>query len=326
MTYKKPSVSFQFTALLLVVLALNSAVFYFMLQSVYLSELRSQAQTVVANVEAFGSWVAKNGRVWVKDNSISYLGEMVVNPVDAPGETVHFYSKNPALAQREFSETVAASDSPAKFRMTSQNVMNPANAPDPFEKRALDAIRQGQLGDYAETLDNNYRYAKPVYHTASCIACHGDAALAPKDVLSRYGNKNGFGFAEGDVAGIISVTIPKRRLLGGSVSVFGAAELGAIVLSILLILWFIRRSIINPVRELTRVAELISRGQPAELNTTQINAASGNEIDQLKLATSRMNTSFALAMRKTHEARKKAQQAIRVAKVLKAQVDKKDDL
>ena len=45
----------------------------------------------------------------------------------------HFYSKNPALAQREFSEVVEKSSSPAKFRMTSHNFMNPVNKPDAFE-------------------------------------------------------------------------------------------------------------------------------------------------------------------------------------------------
>jgi methyl-accepting chemotaxis protein len=320
---KRLSISTQFVLLLVCVLVLNAGAFFLLLKNVYLQELRAQAQTVVANVDAFGSWVARNGRVWVREDQDSFLGQMDVHPVNDPEQTVTFYSKNPALAQREFSETVAASASPAKFRMTSQNVMNPANTPDAFESRALNNIQSFDLPEFFETVDGEYRYAKPVFHTAACISCHGSAANAPQDVLTRYGSENGFGFEEGDLAGIISVTIPQRNILAGSVSLFGIVEISAIALSILLILWFVRRTIIRPVHELTEMANSISRGQETDLDVSSIPLSSRNEIDQLKLATSRMKTSFNLSIRKVKEARSAAQKAIRVAKALKAQQSEK---
>jgi len=322
MAKKRLSLSVQFTLILVLVLIFNAVVFFYMLQNVYRQELKSQAQTVVANVEAFGTWVANNGRVWVKDNPESYLGKLAVTDPENANKIIHFYSKNPALAQREFSETVAASTSPAKFRMTSSNVMNPNNAPDTFERRALAAVGGNNLAEYFETVGNNYRYAKPVYHKASCIACHGDPEKAPADVVERYGRNNGFGFKEGDVAGIISVTIPQRNLLGGAVSVFGFIEVVAVFGSVLLILWFVRRQIILPVREITTTAEKISKGESPELVTKGIDSSSANEIDQLTLATNRMATSFSLALKKMAESRKAANQAIKVAKALKAQQQK----
>ena len=324
MAKRRPSISVQFVALMLLIVAINGVVFFYMLQNVYRQELKAQAQTVVANVEAFGSWVAKNGRVWVKDNPESFLGHLEVSSVDNPNQSIDFYSKNPALAQREFSESVAESASPAKFRMTSKNVMNPNNAADPFERRAIRAIENERLGEYFEIVGNDYRYAKPVFHTEACIACHGDAADAPVDVLTRYGSENGFGFKVGDVAGIISVTIPQRNLISGAVSVFGIIEVLTIAASILLILWFVRLQIISPVTEITALAEKISKGEPADLETNQINSESKHEIDQLKLATGRMATSFALAMKKMTESRKAAAQAVKVAKALKEQQSKQD--
>lgn len=321
---KRLPISTQFVLLLVCVLALNGGAFFLMLKNVYLQELRAQAQTVVANVEAFGSWVAQHGRVWVREDQDSFLGRMDVHPVNDPGQTTTFYSKNPALAQREFSETVAASDSPAKFRMTSQNVMNPANTPDAFESRALDNIQSADLPEFFESVGGEYRYAKPVFHTAACINCHGSADSAPQDVLTRYGAENGFGFEEGDLAGIISVTIPQRNILAGSASMFGIAGIASMALSILVILWFVRRRIIRPVHELTNMADNISRGQEADLDVGAIPASSRNEIDQLKLATSRMKTSFNLSIRKLKEARATAQKAIRVAKSLKAQQDQQN--
>ena len=324
MAQKRLSISVQFALILILVLILNGVLFYFMLQNVYRQELKAQAQTVVANVEAFGTWVANNGRIWVKDNPESYLGQLTVIDEENPSQDIHFYSKNPALAQREFSETVAESSSPAKFRMTSSNVMNPNNAPDDFEQRALAAVGGNSLVEYFETVGNDFRYAKPVYHKASCIACHGNASDAPSDVIERYGRENGFGFTEGDVAGIISVTIPQRNIFSGAVSVFGGLEILAIGFSVLLILWFVRRQIILPVKSITENAEKISKGESADISTEGISSASNNEIDQLTLATSRMATSFTLAMRKMTESRKAAQQAIKVAKALKAERQQKD--
>ena len=101
------------------------------------------AETVADNVDAFGSWVSQYGRVWVRDDNKSYLGQVtLVSAPDAAGgpaaaDVWHFYSKNPALAQREFSEVVEKSASPAKFRVTSHNFMNPVNKPDAFEAKAL---------------------------------------------------------------------------------------------------------------------------------------------------------------------------------------------
>ena len=122
----------------------------------------------------------------MKDDDKSYLGhasllqpeegtpEGTVPPPGTKLTPVDFYSKNPALAQREFSEVVERSPSQSKFRLTSHNVMNPNNKPDAFEEGALREIRDGNLKEYYELTDNGFRYARAVYQKASCIACHGD--------------------------------------------------------------------------------------------------------------------------------------------------------
>jgi len=114
------SIIMQFALVFVIALTLVVGSFYLVLESVYRSELKSQAETVADNVDAFGNWVSQYGRVWVKDDNKSYLGQVtLVNPADSgvPADQWHFYSKNPALAQREFSEVVEKSTSPAKFRM-----------------------------------------------------------------------------------------------------------------------------------------------------------------------------------------------------------------
>ena len=300
------SISTKFFLLVLLMLILNGVAYLLVLQNIYHAELRSQATTVVANVEAFGSWVAKHGRVWVKgDSEASFLSKVeLLDPSQANAAST-FYSKNPALAQREFSEVVALSSSPAKFRMTSHNVMNPVNKPDAFEKDALAQIGATNQTEFARLQDGEYRYAKAVFHTEGCIACHGDPAKAPADVISRYGDQNGFWFKEGDVAGIISVTIPAESLLTKFSNFVGPVELLLVMCSLLLALWFIRSALISPIKKLTGMAHEVSMGGTASIPVQEIPQDTHNEMDRLTVAVARMRNSTYLAIKKMREAQDK---------------------
>ncbi|TVZ37504.1 HAMP domain-containing protein [Alteromonadaceae bacterium 2753L.S.0a.02] len=317
MLQSKMPITAQLAMLLILVLAMNAGAYFLILQNLYDDELKTQAETVVDNVEAFGAWVSRSGRVWVKDGAQDYLSSEPVITPNGDGSVYHFYSKNPALATREFSEVVAASQSRAKFRMTSHNVMNPANAPDAFEQIALQEIRTKKLNTYATSTGDQFRYAKAVIHKASCISCHGSADTAPNDVIERYGRDNGFGFKEGDIAGIISVTLPRKSLFDSSLSIVSLIEVLVIVLSIVPILWFVRRAVLLPVKRLTHAAEQISKGQETDYDIANVPNKSSNEIHQLMMATARMKNSFNIAMKKMNEARAQANKAIKYAKALK---------
>ena len=306
--FRKMSIATRFAFVFLVALALVCAAFYLILDRIYLNQLESQAETVADNVDAFGTWVAQYGRVWVKDDARSYLGHLPLLQADdgataTPGalKAVNFYSKNPALAQREFSEVVARSGSPAKFRLTSHNVMNPANTPDPFETAALQRIRSGGLKEYFELTPEGFRYARTLYHKASCISCHGEADKAPNDVKVRYGTANGFGFKEGDVAGIISVRLPARSFWRVALTIVGGWQLAMILGAFLIALLFVRFAIVGPIKRLTRASHQISLAQTADLGVAGVGRNSRNELHQLALAIDRMRRSVHIAMRKLGE-------------------------
>ncbi len=300
------SITTQFTIVFVIALLLVVGSFYLVLDSVYRTELKSQAETVADNVDAFGSWVSQYGRVWVKDDNKSFLGQVTLAslPADPAGaaqaapDLWHFYSKNPALAQREFSEVVEKSSSPAKFRMTSHNFMNPVNKPDAFEAKALDRIRSNHLTEYYEVLPEGYRYARALYEKPSCLACHASAENAPADVKVRYGTEHGFGFKEGEVAGIISVRLPIRSFWQVALSVVGPVQIGLLVAAFLVAVLFIQFAVVRPIRRLTVAAERISVGEAADLGAARINRKSRNEVQQLILATERLRASMTLAMQR----------------------------
>ena len=144
--------------------------------------------------------------------------------------------------------------------------MNPANKPDAFEEGALREIRSNNLKEYYELTDNGFRYARAVFQKASCIACHGDANSAPNDVKVRYGTANGFGFKEGDVAGIISVRLPAKSFWDVALNVIGVWELAMIVAAFIIAMLLCTAPSSRPCAGSPRQRK-ISLGKPADLES-----------------------------------------------------------
>ncbi|HMW70414.1 MAG TPA: DUF3365 domain-containing protein [Cellvibrionaceae bacterium] len=297
----------KFFFLMTCVLGLNALAYFYIAEKIHLHQLRAQAQTVVANVEAFGAWVANSGRVWVKaNNSESYLSREEYTVHDGElAQKVVFFSKNPALAQREFADVVMHSSSPTKFRMTSENVMNPNNEPDGFEMRALQAINKGHLNEFTGVYEGAYRYAKPIYHTANCLKCHGDTANAPEDVLKRYGSQHGFGFKEGDLAGIISVSIPTEPLWTNLHQYIGPMEIGLILSTLVLSLVCVHIWVSRPLKQLTTAADNLSLNTGLFNQSTAPLSAAANEITALQKSVGRLGTATLHALKKWRDAQQK---------------------
>lgn len=298
---RNTSLLLRFSILFVLALGLIGSAYYLLLRQVYYSALQSQASSIADNVDAFGKWVSQYGRVWVRDKADTrFLSQVTFH--GTPGaqsvEPVNFFSKNPALAQREFSEVVAKSPARAKFRMTSDNWMNPANTPDPFEAQAIAKIKSDNLNEYVEIKDGTYRYARKIVHAESCIGCHGSATTAPADVTERYGTERGYGFKTGDVAGVISVTLPTEPLLAASLRVLGPLELALIVVAFFVLYMFVHFGVAKPIKKLTRDAEALSVGKPSELDVSKYSPTSRNEIAQLTFAISRLRTSMDLAIQR----------------------------
>ncbi|MBI3896660.1 MAG: hypothetical protein HY308_00015 [Gammaproteobacteria bacterium] len=74
----------------------------------------------------------------------------------------------------------------------------------------------------------------------------------------------------GDVAGVISVTLPAESLLTASFQVFGPIEIALIVLAFVILYLFMHFGVVKPIKQLTNDAEKISLGKPVELNTSNI--------------------------------------------------------
>lgn len=250
-------------------------------------QLLAQAKTVVNNVQSLGQQTATHGRFWVKAGP-DYPTNRFLDKVQI-SETEFFYSKNPALVQREFSESVRKNSFPASFRMTSRRPMNINNMPEDFELLALMAMEEAhkegkRIEPQISHKDGVFQYVEPVFHEKSCIACHGDAKDAPAAVLKNFGDKNGFGFKEGDLAGGIAVKINYQ---GAVVNLVTYKVVLLLLIPALLFLAYIYLSSKKIGIVATRMANY-TRGTSIGVNVNEIDEKTHNELDRLVLGFSKM--------------------------------------
>lgn len=341
--WKRLPIAVQFSVLLAVAVVLGAASAYQIGGTIYVNEARNQARTVADMVENVGTWASQYKGIWVKNDTKDagfkvgdYLEREVAYPrpavaASAPAQgavaklvatkpaaltqdeldelesaLAAYHRKNPALVQRELSDVTQASPSQAKFRMTSDKFMNPNNAPTQFELTAIESLRASKQVEYSEVRGTDLLYARRVIASAACLKCHGTPEQAPLAVRTRYGTTKGFGYQEGEVAGVISVAIPLKYEPQKLVSDFGWKTWLAVVafcLSALLILLYVQRSIIAPVRKLKAYAEKAAHSELGrdigKLQFVDDEHGSSNEVHRLSAAIKAMYQSIRLLHRQS---------------------------
>jgi hypothetical protein len=104
-----------------------------------------------------------------------------------------------------------------ELKRTSLHLRNPANRPDSLEVAVLGAytaeLASGEPPEpRLEAVGDRYRYFAPIETRSLCLRCHGPAdRLAegvPAILAERYPQDEATGHAQGDLRGIVSVTIP----------------------------------------------------------------------------------------------------------------------
>lgn len=109
-----------------------------------------------------------------------------------------------------------------EVKRTSRRTRNPRNAPDSLEAEALRyfhaAVEAGQdPGSWVQrTPDGDYRYYIPLRTGPMCLQCHGEGPEldpAVREVLQRrYPADQATGYADGDLRGLVRVTVPRSSL------------------------------------------------------------------------------------------------------------------
>jgi len=182
----------------------------------------------------------------------------------------------PAVATKQLSE-YASVMTDFRFHITSDILINPENAPDKFELKAMKMFRK-DAREYSEitTINNEkfYRYMAPLYVNNACLECH------------EYQ-----GYKVGDLRGGISVMLPLKKIETAIAEnnknyyLMGLLSFIGIVITISLLLRFL---VLKNIATLTSAASSYKTGDFSE--TICINTR--DEIQELAEAFEVMRTSI----------------------------------
>lgn len=100
-----------------------------------------------------------------------------------------------------------------KIRHAAVKNRNPLNAADERERALIEKFEVDKsLSEVWEKFESEgkayKRYTRPIFVEEACLACHGSKESRPEFIKAKYPDDKAYGFKNGDVRGIISVTVP----------------------------------------------------------------------------------------------------------------------
>lgn len=274
-----------------------------------------RARSVVDVLDALREMTTRAGGFYVRRDSSDdpaavgrYLTSVDVIAQGPEGaRTRTFHEKTPFMVLGDLSAEVRNGLAGVRFRMVSDNPMNPANAADAFESRSLAALRVAAGGDQWLVADNVVRYVRPLKATKACMGCHALPLAASNPVKALYPSPadgaagGGYGYVEGQLVGLTSVTLARQTLaavLRSRAAELLTAALAIPVLGAVLWLWVIRR-FIRPLRlQVDYAGHMASGESPLELVAPTPSGGtlgSANEIHGLGASLLALHESLALA-------------------------------
>lgn len=153
------------------------------------------------------------------------------------------------------------------------------------------------IGERDTPLGRTLYIARPLRITnPACLVCHDTIERAPKTLIDKYGQANGFGWKLNEVVGAQVVSVPMSVPLARAektfkvfmVSLVGIFVAIGVVLN--LMLWLL---VIRPVTKLSKLADRISLG---EVGAPEFKAGGRDEIGALSASITRMRRSLEQAM------------------------------
>ena len=161
----------------------------------------TQGREVFSLVESLRIWNAEHGGIFVpqseRDPPNPYLSSDLRTEVTASGQKLT--RLNPAYMTRQISGVIEREVN-VRLQLTSLNPLNPANAPDDWQRRALETFEHGQAtSSFAiERIDGIAygRFIAPLPVKEPCLSCHAAQ-----------------GYKLGDVRGGLAVEWPVQPLI-----------------------------------------------------------------------------------------------------------------
>ena len=148
-----------------------------------------------------------------------------------------------------------------RYRRVAVRARNPHSTPNAMEHELIDHFATNPRQDQWQGMRQvagavSFIHARPVVMEASCLNCHGDPAAAPRALIEQYGAERGFGYRDGQLAGVMVVSIPVdvalQEIKDRALSVFWVTLLLLTVLY-LFISFLFDRMVVRSLKELLSI-------------------------------------------------------------------------
>ena len=162
---------------------------------------RKEARAHFLKDQAFWSWAERHGGVYVPQTEHTPPNPYLAHLPDRDVVTttgMRLTLMNPAYMFREIMEEYGKSNG-IKGRMTSLRPLRPENAPDAWERAALESFERGETeAEELTTIDGEQylRLMRPMIVEKTCLRCHGNQ-----------------GYKEGDIRGGVGVSVPAESFI-----------------------------------------------------------------------------------------------------------------
>jgi HAMP domain-containing protein len=144
--------------------------------------------------------------------------------------------------------------------------------------------------------------ARPIQiKSPPCLVCHSTVEAAPKTMLARYGNANGFGWKLDEIVGAQIMSVPMEVPVTQARHAFLAfmGSLAAVFIAIVIVLnVMLRLLILRPVARMSAIADDVSRGK---MDAPEFDERGRDEIGVLAASFNRMRRSLDKAMKMLDE-------------------------
>jgi len=238
--------------------AIISAFYLFMLyrtavfdEKMILRQAEQQARMLYKQILLTRQWASDHNGLFIMQRQGVEANPFLDSPVITDTHGHSYYLRNPAMITRELA-AYAQKDGLGYFRVTSLHPVNPGNAPDTFEKSALEGFHRG--GQEVIELDRDemgkvVRFIAPLKVTESCLGCHA---------------KHGYNL--GDIRGGLSITIPidwVRDLIDKNMKALIFIAVASIAIVTISLFLMFERLIVRRIHNLTLAMEKFP-GEPPE--------------------------------------------------------------
>ena len=188
------------------------------------------------------------------------------------------------------------------IKNSSDNPLNPANRPQPFEMELLNRFRLdrdlkqwtqvGEISGKTMLISSAPKVSKP-----GCLRCHGARDQVVEEVKVKFTGMQGYNYQPGEVVGLSAVGVPMENVHTL------ALQRTAIVLAVLTVLFgiiliavnrLVKSSLLTPILKITDAAHAISHGSL----DTPIDIDRNDEIGDLARSVELVRRSFAKLMQR----------------------------